>query len=246
MFESRISGEAFGGGDVNVQSAARPAVFEPGVVGSWHRGDRYGASRKPNLPAVAMVVVIHAVLLTAIISARTHYVRHKEHALAVVNLMPPSPPPPAPADPTPPTQPEVMAPRPIVQTPAPPQPVIAVSETPSPRPVPVIAPAPVVAAPAPPSVIQSNDLMTRMISGKPPRYPIESRRKKEQGTVVLSLTLDLDGRVASISISQSSGFSRLDDAARDAVRNWRWEPIVRGGQPVQVRGLVEIPFVLQG
>ena len=84
-----------------------------------------------------------------------------------------------------------------------------------------------------------------MVSGKPPRYPIDSRRKREQGTVVLALTLSLDGVVETIALAQSSGFKRLDDAARDAVRSWRWKPVLRNGQPMRVKGLVEIPFILR-
>ena len=49
----------------------------------------------------------------------------------------------------------------------------------------------------------------------------------------------------SLSIAQSSGFARLDNAARDAVRGWRWKPVMRDGQPVRVKGVVEIPFVLR-
>jgi protein TonB len=49
-----------------------------------------------------------------------------------------------------------------------------------------------------------------------------------------------------VSVSRSSGFARLDKAALDAVRRWRWSPLVRGGVPVMVRGIVDIPFVLQG
>lgn len=95
------------------------------------------------------------------------------------------------------------------------------------------------------SIVQGGDLGTQMIAGKPPRYPVESRRKREQGTVLLALTLGLDGAVESLSIAQSSGFARLDNAARDAVRGWRWKPVMRDGQPVRVKGVVEIPFVLR-
>ena len=38
--------------------------------------------------------------------------------------------------------------------------------------------------------------------------------------------------------------ARLDKAALDAVRRWRWSPMLRDGQAVAVRGLVEIPFTL--
>jgi periplasmic protein TonB len=61
----------------------------------------------------------------------------------------------------------------------------------------------------------------------------------------LAVTLGIDGAVESLTIAQSSGFSRLDAAARDAVRTWRWKPTIRDGQPVKVKGVVEIPFVLR-
>jgi periplasmic protein TonB len=49
-----------------------------------------------------------------------------------------------------------------------------------------------------------------------------------------------------VSVARSSGFDRLDKAALDAVRRWRWSPTLRDGAPVSVRGTVDIPFVLQG
>ncbi|MEJ7927411.1 energy transducer TonB [Sphingobium sp. AN641] len=212
---------------------------------------RYGAGRAINLPVIVMIVLIHVVAITAMIQVRQHVIKAREAKLTVVNLTPPPPPPAQEAPPPPPTKPEVVAPPPIVQTPRPPV-QIATTPDPAPRPTPVaftstiVAPAAPPVMAAPPNTVQAGDLSARMLSGKAPRYPIESRRKREQGTVILSLTLGLDGRVASISITRSSGFPRLDDAARDAVRGWRWAPTVRGGTPVMVKGVVEIPFVLQG
>ena len=134
----------------------------------------------------------------------------------------------------------------MLQTPRPAPPIVTVAEPPR-EPVDVAVPAPPPPSPpAPPSVVKASDLGTRMIAGEPPRYPVECRRRREQGTVVLALTLDLEGVVSAISIARSSGFSRLDDAALRAVRKWRWAPTMRDGQPVMVKGLVEIPFVLQG
>ncbi len=212
---------------------------------------RYGEGRKLNYPSVAAVVLIHAVLLGAVMQARHHYVRRQEARMEVVNLMPP-PPPPADETPPPPARPEIVAPPPIVQTPVPPRPQVATMPEPPPisSPIAVIAPAappsPAPSRPAGPSTVPGGDLAAQMVSGKAPRYPIESRRKREQGIVILSLVVGIDGRVSSLSVARSSGFSRLDDAARDAVRNWRWSPIIRDGQAVMVKGIVEIPFVLQG
>lgn len=228
----------------------------PMPVASGHAiavpAERYGARRGPNLPAIAAILVVHALLIGALIQVRNHVVRAEEAKLTVVNLSPPPPPPAAEAPPPPPSQPQVVAPPPIVHTPVPPV-QIATTPDPVPAPSPVAvsalpsppAPAAPVMAAAAPSVVQAGDIGAQMVSGKPPRYPIDSRRKREQGTVVLALVVGTDGGVESIGIARSSGFARLDDAARDAVKHWRWRPIIRDGQAVRVKGVVEIPFVIR-
>ncbi|WP_460986602.1 energy transducer TonB [Sphingobium sp. TomTYG75] len=223
-----------------------PSIKLPEVPAA--NASRYGERRQINLPTILLIILIHGVLISALIHARQQ-VRHvREARLSVVNLMPPPPPPAAETPPPPPSAPPVVAPPALVQVPVPPVP-IATTPDPSPvPPTPVVSRAPVLAtptAPASPSTVQGGDLATQMVAGKPPRYPIESRRKREQGTVILSLTLGVDGAVESLTIAQSSGFSRLDAAAREAVRSWRWKPMVRDGQPVRVKGVVEIPFVLR-
>lgn len=180
---------------------------------------------------------------------------HREHTLRMVNVLDlPKPPPPEKpvvqkSDPKPRIQPEVVAPPPIVATPAPP-PAVAVSATPSPpRPAPV-APAAVVAdapvAPPSPPPTDVGDLTSKMISATPPSYPQDSRRLHEQGTVVLSVLLAADGRVDRVAVAKTSGFYRLDRAALSAVRHWRWSPTLRDGAAVLVQGNVVIPFVLRG
>ncbi|WP_242124380.1 energy transducer TonB [Sphingobium sp. Sx8-8] len=212
---------------------------------------RYGDRRSVNWPAVLLILLVHGLLIAVLVQARQHVLHVRETRLSVVNLAPPPPPPPAAETPPPPSQPRVVAPPPLVQVPLPP--LSPVATTPDPAPAPVlaapVAPAsatPVAAVAGPSNIVQGGDIGTQMVAGKPPRYPVESRRRHEQGTVVLTLTLGLDGAVESLAVTQSSGFSRLDQAARDAVRGWRWRPMIRDGQPVRVRGVVEIPFVLSG
>ncbi len=180
-------------------------------------------------------------------------------ALTVVtlaNLTPPAPAAPVerPKDvesvPSPPVAPRIVAPPAIVVTQAA-APAITVAEAPAP-PVPTAAgpsagatePAPGPSAPSP-APAEGGDLSSRMISARPPTYPTESRRLREQGTVTLSVLLATDGRVERLSIARSSGFPRLDRAASVAVRHWRWSPTTRDGQPVLVQGNVVIPFVLR-
>ena len=218
---------------------------------SWVAPGRYGARSRPNIVAILAILFVHILLIGVLIQMRSHVLRAQEVKLTVVNLSPPPPPPAAESPPPPPSAPQVVAPPPIVRTPAP---VPTVQTTPEPAPVSVPAPtmavtpgpvAPIAASPAPPSIVQGGDLRAQMVAGKPPRYPIESRRKREQGTVLLTLTLGLDGAVEMVAVSQSSGFARLDAAARDAVKGWRWKPMIRDGQLVRVRGVVEIPFILR-
>lgn len=238
---------------------ARLSCVEPVPAPSSHEtltrpndAGRYGEGGKSRLPAIVLAVAIHLALAPALLSLGYQAVRRHEASLTAVNLSPPPPPPASqPAEPQSETLQTAVQPAPAT-IPAPtPRPLIAMVPT-AVQQVPLMAvaapPAPVSAPPpAPPaavSTVTSDALGTRMISGSPPRYPVESRRKKEQGVVELLLTLAADGRVETIAVARSSGFARLDDAALSAVRRWRWAPTLRDGAPVKVRGVVEIPFVL--
>jgi protein TonB len=66
----------------------------------------------------------------------------------------------------------------------------------------------------------------------PPAYPSESRRRGEEGVVRLALRVSIDGRVEAAEVSTSSGFPRLDEAALEAARRWRFRPAMQAGQPV--------------
>ena len=75
-----------------------------------------------------------------------------------------------------------------------------------------------------------------------PVYPNESSRRRERGTVLLRVLVDALGRPAQIELERSSGYSRLDDAARAAVSKALFRPYEVNGiaQPAQV--LVPIEF----
>jgi protein TonB len=55
-----------------------------------------------------------------------------------------------------------------------------------------------------------------------------------------------EGSAASVSVEKSSGSASLDDAALEAVRNWRFVPARRGAQAVEAWHLVPIVFKLEG
>jgi periplasmic protein TonB len=77
-----------------------------------------------------------------------------------------------------------------------------------------------------------------------PAYPRMSRRQGEQGTVVLRVFINTEGRSEKAEIRTSSGYSRLDEAALDTVKRWRYLPGKRAGVPEGMWFNVPIRFVL--
>src|SRR5690349_13082601 len=75
-----------------------------------------------------------------------------------------------------------------------------------------------------------------------PVYPAESRRKRERGTCLLRVMVDSSGRPAQIQVERSSGFERLDSAAREAVEKALFHPYEVNGvaQPAQVLIPIEL------
>ena len=75
-----------------------------------------------------------------------------------------------------------------------------------------------------------------------PVYPAESKRKRERGTCLLRVMVDSTGRPAQIQVERSSGYQRLDSAAREAVEKALFHPYEVNGiaQPAQV--LIPIEF----
>ncbi len=80
------------------------------------------------------------------------------------------------------------------------------------------------------------------LNNPPPQYPSQSRRLGERGTVKWRVLIGTDGRASDPELVQSSGFSRLDDAAKQAVLAWRYVPGKRGGVVHAMRYVVPLSF----
>lgn len=78
----------------------------------------------------------------------------------------------------------------------------------------------------------------------PPVYTEQSRRRGEQGKVLLLVQVTAEGVAAAVDIKQSSGFTRLDQAAVNAVRKWRFVPARRGAETVAATVVVPVTFRL--
>jgi protein TonB len=78
-----------------------------------------------------------------------------------------------------------------------------------------------------------------------PVYPEVARRAGLEGTVILEAIVDEDGHVVSIRVVTEPRFDvGFTEAAIEAVRRWRYEPGLYGGEPVAVEITVVIDFVL--
>jgi len=81
------------------------------------------------------------------------------------------------------------------------------------------------------------------LKNPPPEYPPVARRRGYEGTVVLDVLVDREGRVRDLSVSQSSGHGVLDRAATKAVKDWLFEPGRRGDVTVDM--WVEVPLTFR-
>ena len=162
---------------------------------------------------------------------------------------PPPPPPPKPqpkpvvrkapmpkaiADPTP----RPNAPVGVIE-PQPPAPPLA----PPAPPAPPTPPSPPPAPPAPPAM-QLPSSNADYLNNPKPVYPAMSKRLGEQGKTIVRVLIGVDGLPKSASIRQSSGYERLDEAARTAVMSWRYVPGKRNGVVEPMEFNVPINWVL--
>jgi periplasmic protein TonB len=208
-----------------------------------HHGDRdYDLLRELNIPRrktrisgravfLAATIGLHVIAAAAFMSARyDNPVQIEPDAIMAVMMEMP--------------QSEAEAPPEYV-----PPPVNVVYSLPAPQELSfeteAIAPEVVTAAIAPsqpqsvaPPLVEEIDY----VRAPTPVYPRESTRKRERGTVLLRVLVDALGHPSQIEIERSSGFDRLDNAAREAVGKALFRPHEVNGiaQPAQV--LIPIEF----
>jgi protein TonB len=83
----------------------------------------------------------------------------------------------------------------------------------------------------------------RVLENPSPDYSEEARKAKYQGTVILWLIVDSNGRPRDLKVAHSLGMG-LDQKALEAVRRWKFQPATKNGTPVAVQINVEVNFHL--
>lgn len=77
-----------------------------------------------------------------------------------------------------------------------------------------------------------------------PTYPPASRLLGEAGKVIIRVHVSAEGHATDVEISRSSGFARLDEAARQTVSRWRFIPARHDGKVIDEWATVPIVFAL--
>jgi len=97
--------------------------------------------------------------------------------------------------------------------------------------------------PAGPVRVADLPVTPRKIGDVRPVYPEIARAAHLEGTVIMEAVLDTTGRVTQLRVIQSAPM--FDQAALDAVRQWRYTPSLYGGRPVSVLMTITVRFTLQ-
>ena len=110
--------------------------------------------------------------------------------------------------------------------------------------------APVAPSPPGPTASITPDTITRTAIPRGgyqvrPSYPSSARRLGVEGTTMLKVHVDADGRVGDVVVEASAGHTDLDQAAVDAVRRWRFEPARRGAEAVAMWVRLPVEFRLR-
>ena len=86
---------------------------------------------------------------------------------------------------------------------------------------------------------------TKLVISKAPAYPERARAKGVEGTVLLEAVISMEGVPLSLRVLESPD-GELSDAALAAVRQWRYQPTLLNGQPIEVVTTIAINFRLEG
>lgn len=195
--------------------------------------------------ALLTAVVGHGVAIAAIVGAVTGPGAATLPTALAVSWQEETAPTPAQREPEPSRPRQPPRPRqpqePLLQTAA------APAETPA---APAVEPAPPPAAAAkgttetaPPIVLPRFN--AAYLANPAPRYPDDARRRGEEGRVLLHVLVSASGEAQEVALRAGSGFERLDSAAMDAVRRWKFVPARQGGDTVAAWVLVPIQFTLR-
>lgn len=208
----------------------------------------------PHRIGIAFAIALHLVALAALLA----HAPARRAMLAAAPVMVSYLVTPVVENPTRPPRPTPMkhAAKPAPPRPVEPAPLLAITaqapaafETPATeavKPLPAIQASPPAApTPVPPLPVMPPSFNAAYLDNPPPPYPAMARRTGEQGRVLLRVLVTSGGLAESVEVRTSSGSPRLDEAAQETVRRWRFVPARQGDRTVAAWVLVPINFTLE-
>jgi TonB family protein len=81
-----------------------------------------------------------------------------------------------------------------------------------------------------------------IVSKVSPVYPADAKKDRVQGTVELAAVIGKDGTVENLSVV--SGPDALQKSALDAVKDWRYQPFLLNGDPIEVKTTIKVIYTL--
>ena len=86
---------------------------------------------------------------------------------------------------------------------------------------------------------------TKLISSVKPAYPPGTEAAGIEGTVLLRAVISIEGNLLGVSVMNTSVDAELAKAAMDAVQQWRYQPTLLNGEPVEVVTTIAVTFRLE-
>jgi len=74
-----------------------------------------------------------------------------------------------------------------------------------------------------------------------PEYPAKASRKRQTGTVLLSLVVRTDGSASDVKVTRALT-PDLDKSAIDCVKKWKFTSALKDGNPIPVQIMVQVSF----
>lgn len=209
----------------------------------------YGGGGSRRVLVFAGIIGLHVAFYFALVAGLHRDAINLLTDVGIIDLPPPpppdedldEPPPPPPIDRPPPVVPPPLIDLPTFEGPSQGITNVQVTDRPA-TPAPAVSPPPRPVQVNPPTPAYNARALASALNRC---YPSASRRLNEEGRVVATITIGTDGRMKSLQVVQSSGFQRLDDAAECVVRNLRFNPGTRDGQPVEAQATLPIAFRLE-
>jgi len=92
--------------------------------------------------------------------------------------------------------------------------------------------------------VGGNVQASKLIFKEQPLYPADCKAERLEGTVLLSAVISREGVPISLEQVNQLVDARFVKVATDAVRQWRYQPTLLNGEPVEIISMIQVNFTL--